>query len=189
VRAVVAALALICVVSAASAASVFEERRQFCLDCHGKDGVSKIENVPSLGAMPEQYVLVQLYMFREGLRKVEIMANMAKGMTDGDLRAFSTFISNLPPPAPPAEAGDPARMARGRALAEKHRCNFCHGRDFAGYDQIPRLRNQREDYLLKALREYKSQKRFGYDAAMLEVLVPVSDYDLVELAYYLAHVR
>jgi cytochrome c553 len=188
-RALAAALALACVTAAVSAAGVFEERRQLCLDCHGKDGVSKTENTPSLGGMPEQYVLVQLYMFRERLRKVQLMNDMAKGMTDDDLRAFSQFIAKLPPPPPPAEAGDPARMARAKVLADKHRCNVCHNPDFSGHDQLPRLRNQREDYLLKTLREYKSQKRTGYDAAMLEVLVPLSDPDLVDLAHYLAHVR
>jgi cytochrome c553 len=54
---------------------------------------------------------------------------------------------------------------------------------------VPRLADQREDYLLKTLREYKSGARHGYDATMAEVLQPIDDAQLVELAYYLAHVR
>ena len=34
-------------------------------------------------------------------------------------------------------------------------------RELCGHDQIPRIAGHREDYLLKALREYKSDKRFG----------------------------
>ena len=54
---------------------------------------------------------------------------------------------------------------------------------------MPRIADQREDYLLKTLREYKSGTRRGYDATMAEALQPVDDSQLVELAYYLAHLR
>jgi cytochrome c553 len=39
------------------------------------------------------------------------------------------------------------------------------------------------------MREYKSGKRRGYDTSMAEVLQPVSDAQLIELAYYLAHLQ
>ncbi len=53
---------------------------------------------------------------------------------------------------------------------------------------MPRLAHQREDYLLKALRDYKSGARIGYgNAAMAEELAGMSDADLAALAHYLAH--
>ena len=58
--------------------------------------------------------------------------------------------------------------------------------NFAGQDQVPRIADQREDYLLKALREYKSGVRTGYDATMAEVVAPLQDQDFADLAYYLA---
>ena len=67
-----------------------------------------------------------------------------------------------------------------------NRCNFCHAANFAGQDQVPRIAGQREDYLVKTLREYKSNARHGYDPAMASVLEPLSDQDLVDLAYFLA---
>ena len=54
---------------------------------------------------------------------------------------------------------------------------------------MPRLADQREDYLLKTLREYKSGARHAYDASMAEVLQPIDDAQIVALAYYLAHTR
>jgi cytochrome c553 len=54
---------------------------------------------------------------------------------------------------------------------------------------MPRLADQREDYLLKILREYKSGARRAYEPIMVEVLQPISDADLVGLSYYLAHLR
>ena len=54
---------------------------------------------------------------------------------------------------------------------------------------MPRLADQREDYLLRTLREYKSGARHAYEPIMLEVLQPIDDAGLVELAYYLARIR
>ncbi|MGB9392226.1 MAG: cytochrome C, partial [Xanthobacteraceae bacterium] len=68
-------------------------------------------------------------------------------------------------------------------------CNVCHRPDFSGQNNVPRVADQREEYLLKTLRDYKSGARHGYDATMAEVLQPLSDVQLVELSYYLAHHR
>ena len=109
-------------------------------------------------------------MFREKLRNFEPMNEMAKPLTDDDLRTFSDFIATLPKPAPPADAGDPARMERGQALAQQYRCNTCHNPDFSGNENVPRIANQREDYLAKTLAEYKDNTRHGYDGTMADVM-------------------
>jgi len=92
-------------------------------------------------------------------------------------------------PKPPADAGDAARLASGRALITQNRCNSCHNLDLSGRESIPRIADQREDYLLKALREYKNNTRHGYDATMAEVLAPVTDAQIVDLAYVIARFR
>src|SRR3954451_21622711 len=81
-----------------------------CLACHGETGQSQNDNVPSLGAQNAPYALIQLFMFREGLRVAEPMNEMAKPLSDDDLRAISDAIAALPPPKAPTETGDPARM-------------------------------------------------------------------------------
>jgi cytochrome c553 len=157
-----------------------------CLACHGENGQSAQSEVPSLGAQPAFYVMVQLYMFRERLRTVEVMNAMTQGLTDDELRSLADVIAELPPPRPVAEPGDPVRLERARALIQQHRCHFCHNPDFSGAQQVPRLAGQREDYLVKALREYKNNTRRGYDPAMAEVLYAISDEELRDLAYFLA---
>ena len=52
-----------------------------------------------------------------------------------------------------------------------------------------RLAPQREDYLSKSLRGYKSGARHGYEPTIAEALQPVDDAPMVELAYCLAHYR
>ena len=165
-----------------------EERLSVCLACHGEKGHSETPEVPSLGAQQPQYVVIQLYMFRQGLRQAAPMNDMAKDLSDGDLQTFADAIAKLPAPGP-AEDADPARMQQGAALVARHRCNFCHNRDFSGTDAVPRLAGQREDYLLKSLREYKAGTRHEYQPVMAEVVPPLQDADLVALAYYLARFK
>jgi cytochrome c553 len=160
-----------------------------CPACHGETGQSRTENIPSLGAQQPAYALIQLYMFREKLRTADAMNAVAKDLTDDDLHSLSDYLGTLPKPPPPAEPGDPARMQAAKALVEKEHCNSCHGADLSGRDNIPRIADQREDYLLQTLRDYKSNKRAGYDGTMAEVLSPISDAQIVELAYYVARVR
>ena len=171
------------------AGSAVAQRLPACLSCHGEDGQSKTPDVPSLGGQPAPYTLIQLFMFRERLRVAPPMNEDTKGWSDEDLQSMSIALSKLPPPAPAAEEGDPQRLARGSALAEQNHCNICHRSDFSGQKNVPRLADQREDYLLKTLREYKTGARHAYDATMAEVLQPLDDKDVEILAYFIAHAR
>lgn len=169
-------------------AQTFEERLSVCLACHGEKGQSETADVPSLGAQKPQYTLIQLYMFRQKLRVAAPMNDMADGLSDADLQKFADQMAKLPAP-PSAPGGDAARIERAKALVTQHRCAFCHNRDFSGNDAVPRIAGQREDYLLKSLREYKAGTRTEYQPVMAEVIVPLKDEDFVDLAHYLAHFR
>lgn len=185
----VAALAAVALLALASPslAAPFDERVAACLACHGRDGQSRSPETPSLGGQPAFFLVAQLFLFREGRRGNAPMNEVARTLTDDDLRAFADAIAKLPPPAQPADPPDPDRFVRARALARRQHCGICYDPDFSGRNQVPRLANQREDYLLKAMREYKSGARIGYGGAMAEELVPLSDEDLQDLAHFLAH--
>ena len=183
-------LALILASFAFSAsAETLEQRFVTCQSCHGEKGQSQTEYTPSLGGQQAPYALIQLFMFREKLRTFEPMNDMAKALTDDDLRNFSDFIATLPKPAPPADTGESARMQRGQALAKQYLCNNCHNRDFSGKENVPRIANQREDYLAKTLAEYKDNSRHGYDGTMADVMGSVTKEQIADLAYYIARVR
>ena len=187
-KVIVAAL-LFGLVSSHTSAETIAERAAPCLACHGEKGESQLEFTPSLGGQQAPYALIQLFMFREKLRTFEPMNEMAKSLTDDDLRVFSDFIATLPKPAPSADAGEPARMARAQALAQQFRCSSCHKPDFSGGDNVPRIADQREDYLKKTLGEYKDNSRHGYDGTMADVMGSVTPDQIADLAYYIARVR
>ena len=182
------ALAFASIVFSASAEPI-EQRIAPCLVCHGEKGQSQTENTPSLGAQQAPYALIQLFMFREKLRTFLPMNEMAKGLSDDDLRIFSDFIARMPKPAPPADAGEPLRLQRGQMLAQQHRCDTCHNPDFSGKENVPRIANQREDYLAKTLGEYTDNRRHGYDGSMADVMATITPDQIADLAYFIARVR
>jgi cytochrome c553 len=165
-----------------------QEQLTVCAGCHGDNGVSSMENTPSLAGHPALYTQIQLFLFREGQRVNEAMNAVTQGMSDDRLTALAEHYSKLPP-LPPTGAPDPALDARGREIAASHRCGTCHLPDYAGRDQMPRIAGQREDYLLKALRDYKGGARAGDGAQMAEVVYGLGDDDLKAVAHHIAHFK
>ena len=191
VRALAAAslLFVATVTATAATAATIDERLAPCLACHGEKGQSLIPEVPSLGAQPVFFLSVQLLMFREKMRNLEPMTGMMQGWSDDDLRRAAAAIAKLPAPAHNPSAHDPSRAEKARALIQQNRCNFCHKQDFSGEENAPRLAGQREDYLLKALREYKNNSRRAYDPSMADALHPLTDADFQDLSHYLSRLR
>ena len=173
---------------AASNSNYAQRFAGLCAGCHGANGRSDMPLMPVLAGQPSFYAITQLFLFREGRRSNEGMTAVAKTLTDDDMRGFSDFIGTLPPlPAPPpATPPDAARMEKARALATQHKCVFCHGADFSGGQQVPRIAGQREDYLQMSLRGFRSGTRPGYTQAMTAALSQIPVEDLDTLAYYVA---
>ncbi|MFZ0424481.1 MAG: c-type cytochrome [Xanthobacteraceae bacterium] len=183
------ALTVACLAAGPAAAQSVKDRLPTCLACHGANGQSVNAGVPSLGAQQVYYVTVQLLMFRDRMRIADPMNDMANGLTDADLQSFADIMSKLPPPQPEPGPVDETRIGRARALVEQNHCNFCHLANFAGQQNVPHIADQREDYLVKALRGYKDNSRHGYDGTMADVIAPITDDQILDLAYYLARVQ
>ena len=169
-----------------------EKSAEACFGCHGKGGTSTVPLTPSLGGQPSFFVVAQLFLFRDGRRgkAPTPMDALAQKLSNDDLRAYGELFAKLPPPKPPGSGMNPARFEKGRALVQRSNCAVCHNPDFSGREQMPRLANQREDYLLKALRDYKGNARIGYgSAAMPEEVAGLSDPELGDIAHYLAFYR
>ena len=96
------------------------------------------------------------------------------------LAAMQAAAQGTPP------AGDPAK---GRGKTQM--CSGCHGIDgwrtaYPEVYTVPRLGNQQEGYLLKALQEYKSGDRTH--PSMRAIAASLSDQDMADLAAYYAQV-
>jgi cytochrome c553 len=168
-------------------AAAGKEKAELCVGCHGEGGISQTENIPSLAGQPDQFIQWQLVFFRSGTRKDEQMQPIVEDINNDDIRNLGAYFASLAPPkAQPDDNPDLSR--KGAQAAAGRRCASCHTDSYAGTKGVARIASQREDYLLKALHDYKSGVRSGGSmAAMAEVAYPLSEEEIEALAHYLAH--
>jgi len=157
-----------------------------CITCHGPGPGKPIAGMPSLSGQQDEFLLLQLVLLREGLRDVPVMAGTLKGLNDSDLADLAAYFS-AQKPLPAAASRNTERHAQGAALSQKLGCGSCHMNSYSGQRQVPRLTNQREDYLSATLKAYRDNKRSGVDTSMNAVMYKVSDTDIEALAHYFAH--
>jgi cytochrome c553 len=179
------AAAGLCIGAALGQSMPLDERIALCGSCHGEDGNSRMENIPSLAGQPQFFLLNQLFLMREGVRQIEVMMPFVKDLVDADLTALASHYSALAPKASD-EPIDPALVRRGAELSGRLRCGSCHLPDFVGVEQVPRLAKQRVDYMIHALKQFRDNTRSGADTLMSNVVIGISDADLAALAHYSA---
>jgi cytochrome c553 len=152
-----------------------------CVSCHGAPPAG----TPSLAGQQPEFLVIQMFLMREGLREVPPMAGLLKNLSDRDFTDIAAFFGSQKPPS--AGGGrDTGLQARGAELSRVMGCNSCHMPDFGGQRQVPRIVNQREDYLVAALKAYRDSRRSGIDTSMNAVMYQVTDSDIQALAHYLA---
>lgn len=161
------------------------ERLQTCGACHGEDGNSKMEKIPSIAGQPEFFILNQLVLMREGIRKVEAMAPIVKDMKDEEINALAAHYAKLTAKKDD-EPLDDALVKRGSEIAAQKRCVSCHGNNLQGSQQVPRIAKQRIDYLTPVLIEFRDGRREGADTIMSQPVAGLSDADLKALAHFSA---
>ncbi|MCP3372401.1 c-type cytochrome [Bradyrhizobium cajani] len=166
-----------------------KEKAAVCSGCHGENGISQTENIPSLAGQPDQFIQWQLVFFRAGSRKNEQMQPIVEEITNEDIRNLGAYFSQLAPPKG-AEDDDPDLSKKGAQVAAGRRCASCHTDSFAGTKGVARLSGQREEYLVKALYDYKAGQRVGGGvAAMADVAYHMSDEEITAVSHYLAHLK
>jgi cytochrome c553 len=163
-------------------------KAELCSGCHGEDGISQTDNIPSLAGQPDQFIQWQLVFFRSGARKSEQMQPIVEQINNDDIRNLGAYFASLAPPKATKPDDDPDLSQKGAQAAVGRRCASCHTDTFAGTKAVARLAGQREEYLLKAMHDYKAGVRSGGGmAAMADVAYPLSEEEITALAHYLAH--
>jgi cytochrome c553 len=184
----VALSALASVSAHAADVAAGKEKAELCVACHGEAGISQTENIPSLAAQPDQFIQWQLVFFRSGTRKNEQMQPIVEQINNDDIRNLGAYFASVAPPKASKPDDNPDLSRKGAQAAAGRRCGSCHTDTYAGTKAVARIAGQREDYLLKALHDYKSGQRSGGSmAAMAEVTYPLSEEEITALAHYLAH--
>lgn len=66
-----------------------------CAVCHGLQGISQIPNAPHLAGQPALYVAAQLKGYRSGKRQNEVMAVIAKPLTDEEIDNLAAWYASI----------------------------------------------------------------------------------------------
>ena len=160
-----------------------KQKAEICVGCHGDNGISQIENIPSLAGQPDQFIQWQLVYFRAGSRKNEQMQPIVEQLNNEDIRNLGAYFASLTPPTGPTD-NDPDLSEKGKQAAAGRGCASCHTDSYAGTKAVARIAGQREEYLVKALHDYKSGVRSGgAQAAMADVAYPLSEEEITALAH------
>jgi cytochrome c553 len=70
-------------------------KAQACAVCHGPNGISTTPDAPNLAGQPVIYLSAQLRAYRSGARKHEVMAVMAKALTDDDIQQIAAWFASI----------------------------------------------------------------------------------------------
>ena len=102
-----------------------QAKAEICAGCHGDNGISQTENIPSIAGQPDQYIQWQLVFFRSGSRKNEQMQPIIGEINNEDIRNLGAYFASLTPPKG-AEDNDPDLSKKGAQAAAGRRCASCH---------------------------------------------------------------
>ena len=160
-------------------------KAQVCAACHGIDGNSTIDGSPSPAGQPSQFLVMGLYMFREGRRKNDAMTPFAEKLSDADFNDLAAYFSSqkMATPARPPPAN---LVARARLVTEANNCVSCHTASLVGQQHIPRLAGQNKAYTLAQLKSFKAGTRSDFDGTMTSAGQGLAAGDLDMITEYLA---
>ena len=90
---------LACLCSATQAqtrdAEAGRAKAQMCAVCHGPSGLSTTPDAPHLAGQPAIYLAAQLRAYRSGARAHEVMAVMAKTLSDDDISTLAAWYASI----------------------------------------------------------------------------------------------
>lgn len=156
-----------------------------CKACHGANGGGVAPAIPHLAAQRERYLLASLNEYKDGKRTHAALRDIAKNMSEADLRNVAAYFASLPP-VPNTTTADVKHTSpyeKGKALAAE--CAKCHGEDGnAKTPGTPTLAGQQPHYLVAAILEYHRDDRKM--TSMKSIMRDSDKLDLESLALYFA---
>jgi cytochrome c553 len=120
-----------------------------CLDCH-RPGQRE---VPLIEGQHRDYLHNQLSRFRDRHRDVPPMVGITMTFDDARIDALADAVSGRAWQSAPVPTVSDA-VQRGRARVVELACTSCHGEEFMGSGDIPRLAGQKPGYLRRQLEAF-----------------------------------
>lgn len=152
-----------------------------CNGCHGDNGNSTIQGIPSLSRQQPSYLTAAIKAYRDGERKNSTMQNMVASLSDMNIQNIALYYAFRKPTTSTFKpAGNPAK---GKELAST--CKNCHGENGnSSKPSIPSLAGQDAQYLAAAIKHYASGGRVN--KAMNNTARGLSKEQILDVSAYYA---
>lgn len=158
---------------------------QVCSGCHGEKGVPMDKSIPVIWGQRREYLLKQLWDFKIGHRKNEIMAGIVESLSKTDMEALASYFSEQKWPKLDQQPAPPDVAHEAQQVISTLNCRGCHQDNFEGDYVRPSLRGQQQDYLLKTMTDFHTGARSNFPA-MMALMKSLDENQLKPLAAYLA---
>lgn len=66
-----------------------------CQGCHGLDGRAKVPGAPHIGGQVKEYLAKSMRDYKSGARKDEVMAVVARQLSDQDIEDLAAYYAGL----------------------------------------------------------------------------------------------
>lgn len=165
--------------NAAEAQTVLGGKLVVCGVCHGVNGLPKLEGVPIIWGLQENYVLKQLREFRHGERASDTMKKIAITLTEEEVGPAAAHFATKPWPAGPTNASS---SSQSPTMAI---CEACHQQKLVGGVAAPRLAGQKYDYLVDSMRRFAEGERKN-SPEMSSIMQAISASDREAMARYIS---
>ena len=156
-----------------------------CLGCHGIEGYRNAYpsyRVPKLGGQKAAYIAAAIKGYRDSTRTHPTMSAQASSLSDQDINDVAAFIASI------GTATVAAGGSENTNLEAAQTCVACHGQNGISVNPTwPTLAGQHEDYLIKAINQYRDGTR--KEAVMTQMAAPLTDADVNLLARYYSRLK
>jgi sulfide dehydrogenase cytochrome subunit len=154
-----------------------------CAGCHGTDGASAGDYMPTIGGMDKDYLFSVMSDYKTGLRPSTIMGRIMRGYSDLEIWAIADFFAGQPWVSTDRIA-DASLIHVGQQVHEQQ-CETCHDDGGRGQkDESPRLAGQWAEYTRYALETCREIGRRCDPRKMGERVMELSDQQIESLAHY-----
>lgn len=149
-----------------------------CLGCHGIQDYKNaypMYSVPELRGQNAEYLAIALHGYKDGDRSHITMHSQTQSLSEQDMTDVAAYLAGKPL----VSTGKP----EGTVPKAAQLCVSCHGQDGVAIAPIyPSLAGQHEDYIVRALNEYKHGGR--KNPVMKGFAANLKDEDIAQIAAY-----
>jgi len=149
-----------------------------CLGCHGIEGYKNaypMYSVPELRGQTPDYLVIALHGYRDGDRAHITMHSQTESLSEQDMTDVAAYLAGKPL----VSSGKP----EGTVPQAAQLCVSCHGQDGVAVAPVyPSLAGQHEDYIVRALEEYRHGGR--KNPVMKGFAANLKDDDIAQIAAY-----